>query len=110
MPPREQRDHRALDDRVLAHNHFAEFRPQRGRGLAEGLDLLFSTHIPGLVRTRSTASHFELNRDAVERVSTLIVTLLLKVIEVVLHRALVSARDFLLAEGALGVRLRGGGG
>ena len=46
MPAREQRDERALDDGVLADNDFAELRPQRGVGLAEGLDLFFGIHVP----------------------------------------------------------------
>ena len=45
VAPREQRDQRALYDGVLADNDFAEFRPQRGVGLAEGLDLFFGIHI-----------------------------------------------------------------
>jgi hypothetical protein len=45
MPPREQREERALDHRLLPDNDLAEFRTQRRVSITERLDLLFSAHI-----------------------------------------------------------------
>ncbi len=113
----EHGDERAFDDGVVADDDLADFSAQRGVVLRKeaGFVLRFHrfsnmmrNHVCKLRMRSQTTTRYSLQAASV--IHPWLPISFFQVIEIIAHGSLVGARNFFLAQRALGVRLRGDGG